>query len=47
MVNGFFWVNFLIVAIKENHMQMLQRSFWDFLGKFFHFSVEIVKSCHV
>ncbi len=47
MVNGLFWVNFCIVAIKQNCMQMLERSFWDFFANFAIFPGEIVKSCHV
>jgi len=34
MLTGFFWVNFCIVAVKNNYMQMKQGSFWDFLGQF-------------
>jgi hypothetical protein len=46
MIIGFFWVNFCIAVIKNNYMQMKQRSFGIFLATFAIFAGEIVKRCH-
>jgi hypothetical protein len=47
MVIGFFSVNFCIVAIKKNYMQMKKGLFGIFGANFAIFAGEIIRSCHV